>query len=163
MMELGNNYSLIETVYNHEENNMRLKISNIVLELSKKKSSLWKNEWVYYITLYTLNLDKVIEIPMSLDNADVLYQYIMYLYIHCKPFSIDIPDVQNRINYNIIGYCADDDMVLEFNFNKIDFIKANSITYTFNLNMDYVEDFTEKYFFFFLVDLYSWDWYGDKV
>lgn len=161
-MKLGFNYELLNSRYSKEESYMYIKISNIIIEFYKTQSSLWSREMSYHILLYTLSGEKLIDIPISLENLDYLYQSIMYLYIHCKPFSIDIPDMHNHISYSIIGYCADDDMVIQFNFSKIDIVSSDIISYEFNLDMDYVEDFTEKYFFFYLTDLYNWDWYGNN-
>lgn len=160
MIVLGEQYYLIDSFYSNEESYMQLQLNDMIIEFRKRKSQIWKNDTIYYLSLYTLNKDKLIEIPISVDSCDELYQHIMNLYTRFCPFSILLKDIHNMIVYEIWGYSSNDDIVFDISFSKMNTTSQEKLQYSVNVHEDNMEDFSAKFFFFYLSDLYNWDWYN---
>ena len=155
MIKIYDNYYLIDSLYQDDYRMMHLKINSYDIILERKRYvRIWdKNQYDYNNTITISKFIDPIKTKISFSStiAGSIFEYLNLLIVMSTPFSYILPTIDNR-SIVIEGYYVDDEAI---QISIIEFVNELSKEYLFIFTFEMINDFIEKFFYFYLNDFYK--------
>lgn len=155
MIKIYDNYYLIDSLYQDDYRMMHLKINSYDIILERKRYvRIWdKNQYDYNNTITISRFIDPIKTKISFSSttASSIFEYLNLLFVMSIPFSYVLPTIDNH-SIIIDGYYVDDEVI---QISIIESINGLTKEYPFAFTFEMLDDFIEKFFYFYLNDFYK--------